>query len=99
MHTPGPWEAEKLGYSGFRVTYGHEKERCRYLCHGYEEKNASILAAAPDMLEALHEALKVMQLAEKYFPKSIQNSDTFTLLNVEENSIRKAIRKAEGGLK
>ena len=47
------------------------------------------------MLEALHEALKVMQLAKKYFPKSIKNPDTFTLLNVEENSILKAIRKAE----
>jgi len=56
-----------------------------------------LILTAPDMLEALHEALNVMQLAKKYFPKSIQNSDTFTLLNVEENSIRKAIRKAEGG--
>ncbi len=62
-----------------------------------KENYERLILAAPDMLEALHEALKVMQLAKRYFPKSIQNSDTFTLLNVEENSIRKAIRKAEGG--
>lgn len=62
-----------------------------------KENYERLILAAPDMLEALHEALKVMQLAKRYFPKSIQNSDTFTLLNAERNSILKAIRKAEGG--
>ena len=60
-----------------------------------KENYERLILTAPDMLEALHEALKVMQLAKKYFPKSIKNPDTFTLLNVEENSILKAIRKAE----
>jgi hypothetical protein len=51
-HTPGPWTAEKLGYDGFRITY-HEDGIKRYLCHGYDEKNASLIAAAPDLLAAL----------------------------------------------
>ena len=70
-----------------------EKEKTKEEKENYER----LILTAPDMLEALHEALKVMQLAKRYFPKSIKNPDKFTLLNVEANSILKAIRKAEGG--
>lgn len=53
-HTPGPWKAEKLGYDGFRITYNHEDGVKRYLCHGHEEKNASLIAAAPELLAELN---------------------------------------------
>jgi hypothetical protein len=60
-------------------------------------RNAPLIAAAPDLLEACKAALRVLETADNYFPKSIKHSDRFQLLNVEENSVRAAIRKATGG--
>lgn len=54
------------------------------------------LTASPDLLAACKDAAELCQLARRYFPKSIKNSDTFHLLNVEANSIRAAIAKVEG---
>jgi hypothetical protein len=58
--------------------------------------NARLISAAPDMLEALKEADRMLDIAGKYFPKSIRNTDKFSLLNVQANSVKKAIAKAEG---
>lgn len=58
--------------------------------------DCQLIASAPDMFQALHDAREVMQTARRYFPKSIQNRDTFHLLNVLANSVEKAISKAEG---
>ena len=60
------------------------------------EAQSQMLDAAPDMLQALRDALQICQIAKQYFPKSIRNSAKFALLNVENNSIRKAIDKATG---
>jgi hypothetical protein len=49
------------------------------------------------MLAALREARSVLETAERYFPKSIRNHDTFSLLNVLANAVGPAIAKAEGG--
>lgn len=100
-HTPGPWEADNL-----RVWAGTE-EAPRYiaslkfvsdtnLCDEETEANTLLIAAAPEMLQALQDALKICQIADRYFPKSIKNSDRFDLCNIENNSIKKAIAKAEG---
>lgn len=59
--------------------------------------NAQLIAAAPELLRACRYALEIIQTAKRYFPKSIKNRDTFHLCNIEENSIRSAIRKATGG--
>ncbi len=55
-----------------------------------------VYAAAPDLLAACRDAAEMLRIARRYFPKSIKNSDTFRLLNVEANSIQKAIALAEG---
>lgn len=55
----------------------------------------SELSEKAELLAALKDALGVISTAKRYFPKSIQNSDKFHLLNVEANSILPAIAKAE----
>jgi hypothetical protein len=59
------------------------------------EANAHLIAAAPDMYEALKLTYGLIELARKYFPKSIHNPDKFQLENTCA-AIGKAIRKAEG---
>ena len=58
--------------------------------------NARLIAAAPDMLAALKDANRMLDIAKRYFPKSIRDNNRFALLNVQANSVMKAIVKAEG---
>lgn len=64
---------------------------------GESHRNALIMAAAPELLAALKEARSMLETASRYFPKSIHNSDRFSLLNVLENEVKPAIAKAERG--
>ena len=59
--------------------------------------NASLIASAPDMLEALEYAAEVIDLARRYFPKSIRHSDRFQLENACA-TIGKAIHSAKEGV-
>lgn len=60
------------------------------------DANARLISCAPEMLEALRDALKVCEIAKRYCPKSIKNADRFLILNIEANSIKAVIAKAEG---
>jgi hypothetical protein len=68
QHTPGPWKLE-ITDTGFRVIYSdstlrshiaalHEAALCEE--HGDTFANARLIAAAPQMLEALRAALEAM---------------------------------------
>lgn len=63
--------------------------------HAENQANAALIAAAPELLQALQLAAALIPTARKHFPKSIRNSDKFDL----ENScatINTAIAKAGG---
>ena len=96
-HTKGPWK------------YEPETKTIRAIPSNYwlasmdswdgavdNEANARLIASAPELLEALREAKQILERAKQYFPKSIKNSDRFSLLNVLANSIDPVITKAEG---
>lgn len=57
-HTPGPWKAENHGkhwnnkdIDNWIITYGNDGEQI--IDHCYEEADAALIAAAPDLLAAL----------------------------------------------
>lgn len=102
-HTPGPWQIEygfvkqerKDGQKVVRIVAPHPEgggqdiAECLECC-------ANLFVSAPDLLSALKEAKAMLETAKGYFPKSIQNRDRFSLLNVLANAVDPAIAKAEG---
>ena len=59
-HTPGPWTARPQTGPQWGVTHGDSE--FAFICncftlHGNDEANARLIAAAPDMLEALKQSL------------------------------------------
>lgn len=104
-HTPGPWSIQGDGTLLHPVTgRALTTTRIETSLGSFEVLdetnepggNIALICAAPEMLQALRDALEVLETAHRYFPKSIKNSDTFNLLNVEANSVRAAIAKAKG---
>lgn len=88
-HTPGPWSA--INYHGDRWWINAEiltgDSRIAYLGHEATEKDASLIAAAPDLLAAAKAVVEIWDNSGDYIhPKSLMASD-----------LRHAIRKAEGG--
>lgn len=108
-HTPPRWHVERpYGEEGTYITDETTALIAKVYPMGYpasnltqaqrleQQERAAIIAAAPEMLQALKDALRICRMADRYFPKSIRNSDRFDLCNLEANSIRKAIEKATG---
>lgn len=64
-HTPGPWEVAYQDKNGQSVVKGEHIEvaTCWHHCVGSIEKemhaNARLIAAAPDLLDALKQAVKL----------------------------------------
>ena len=67
-----------------------------YIGEACNDDVAKLFAAAPDLLAALEQAKSMLETASRYFPKSIKNSDRFSLLNTLANSVNPAIAKARG---
>ena len=105
-HTPGPWEVKKIAGQLFVAATpdeGHPYFR-RYTTIGILEDDdyptkvadARLIAAAPDLLEALKQVSNLVRTARKYFPKSVKHSDRFQLEQTCA-TITSAIAKAEKG--
>jgi len=78
-----------LNANGCLILYADNSDR-QEMC-----ANAQLISAAPDLLEAARQAVELVRTARRYFPKSIRDSDAFTLENTNA-AISKAIAKAEG---
>lgn len=85
-HTKGPWRYED-GTKTIRSVPGNHWIASLDSWDGAidNEANARLIAAAPEMLEALREAKQILERAKQYFPKYVL-----------ANSIDPAITKAEG---
>lgn len=75
-HTPGPWEVcrdsrgcqsvrAKSGFLAFTPSIQHYNDPTRYIDETEEAKaNAHLIAAAPDMLEALKDVIQIVRVDE-----------------------------------
>jgi hypothetical protein len=67
-----------------------------HMCDSRMDLEAALLvAAAPELLQAAKESLKLIDVARRYFPKSIKNPDKFSLESTCA-TIGAAIAKVEG---
>jgi len=99
-HTPGPWKAteEKIEWqiTGDGLHVAEIRKSLYYKPYQKQERaNAALIAAAPDLLQALEYAAELIKIARNHFPKSMRNGDKFQLENTCA-TIGKAIAKARG---
>jgi hypothetical protein len=89
-HTPGPWRSERgNGDYGRNVTADNGRRIvCETICAEHEA-NARLIAAAPELLEALHSILE-------HSREFGDIEDCETMLARIEDKVRAAIAKAEG---
>ena len=102
-HTPGPWESFRLrdgNYKGLYVKQSGDKGLflVRHTFDGMQaEANMKLMAAAPDMYEALEKALIfITNGTELGYIKMPDLDSEDSALNIP-NIIRKALTKAQDG--
>jgi hypothetical protein len=103
QHTPGPWKVERQYTATNRFPISHKIDA---YCSGILAEvtgqggtetenlaNARLIAAAPELLEALGYALRLMEGAEEYGWQELNHGDR----EQAQKDARAAISKAEGG--
>lgn len=91
-HTQGPWYVEERNPGEYDITTGENGQDLAFLLDGINtnpEANAWLIAAAPDLLEALEGLVKAIDLSH------LNIREHFSLLNYHAASL-KAIAKAKG---
>lgn len=86
-HTPGPWTHKATAGDHDFLIYPEATGRDVALVRDFNEANARLIAAAPDMLEALRQA---WHFVHSFGPKPADS--TYTIV---ENALAEAIAKAE----
>lgn len=72
-HTPGPWETPGVD-GGARVICANARDKARTIAHVYGDShehmdaNARLIAAAPDMAEALDDARETFEALYAFQP-------------------------------
>lgn len=93
-HTPGPWKVTKprKSHANGKLMYGLDGPECvsDYEDWGFTEANARMIAAAPDLLEALYTALPFIEDASE---DATYNIDKVKLVLA---NIKATIKKATG---
>lgn len=90
-HTPGPWTVSPLHTEEVwapAVVYGKRIATCQHWPQHDSEANARLIAAAPDLLDLLNEAMPYVEEGETF------NKPTRRDLS---RRIRAAIQTVEGG--
>ena len=98
-HTPGPWAVDENDHQWItadcdglivaEIPYGEGEETDRH--HEINDANARLIAAAPELLEALRDMVRINQNKEGYF-RGHSHAESGSVYE----QARAAIAKAEG---
>ena len=95
-HTPGPWRIDsKTCFGDYTIAAGDSVKTCEFIAKTQNEANAQLIAAAPELLEALREIESKLNalLCERVLDSTLPE---FYEVRNARNSARAAISKAEG---
>lgn len=85
-HTPGPWTYSEIeGFLGFYITQKAERIERQVATAGPNEADARLIAAAPDLLDAL-----------KFAYEHLESMNNYSLVSGARAMMQRAIAKAEG---
>lgn len=101
QHTPGPWKARPLGdpFNGRFQINNEEGEHRIYVALVYDyhqpEANANLIAAAPELLQALENLVQLVDVIAKY-PANNERLQGYINSETRLDAVN-AINKAKGG--
>lgn len=97
QHTPGPWQVRTLENFGFNVVHyvGGDKFNIARVAKAGNEADASLIAAAPDLLEALKGAIGALE-QDVDTGADYNDADWTGIANQRLAAARAAIAKATG---
>jgi hypothetical protein len=101
-HTPGPWGvANKTGVVqtvvGFPILNGLGLCESDYIDRPTAEANARLIAAAPALLEALSDLLRVIDRDDPWVRVTTYNPTHEASIRAKRERARAALRQARGG--
>lgn len=91
-HTPGPWVAQKYKDDWYDVSQEAKPEHHEICMAAHTEADARLIAAAPELLEALQAFLRAPHIGS-----GGPGSSTIVVQDFNLRAARAAIAKAEGG--
>jgi hypothetical protein len=97
-HTPGPWENK------YPVIMAGSARLARIECtpemDKYDEANARLIAAAPDLLEALHIVTSRLEVLLRYKAREQTQDFVDRMISVHPDlcQAKRVIAKAQGGV-
>lgn len=90
-YTPGPWEAVvNIQSNDKRCLVRQKRSERGYICQPTNMHNANLIAAAPEMYDALEEARNALWVAKRLATGDSPLLDTLIM------GVEKAMAKAEG---
>ena len=103
-HTPGPWTARRMHTGGFDIMDPRNRDVVTVYGGGVEtesrEANARLIAAAPDLLEALRQLLSNAEIARHHLRNdeggSLIGSALWDTIGQAERAILKATATEQG---
>jgi len=93
-HTPGPWKATHIGSDEFRQEIIVDVKNCGQVATILQAKDANLIAAAPELLEALKALYDSWTDACDFHGEDLDDEDSEAWEMSEQ--VLKAIAKAEG---
>lgn len=97
-HTPGPWQLKQVTNSRgkvtrYRIYSGHDYGQHTDVAREPQEADARLIAAGPDLLEALEELVEQAQIAGDALSRMGAGA---TRLGLAQTKAKRAIAKARG---
>ena len=93
-HTPGPWNCQALAGEHDFAIYNAEDGSDIALARNFHEPNARLIAAAPDLLEALKKMDALMDMLWEAVPWGKTFNLDIAMLNEYPTIAKRAIAKA-----